>query len=93
MEKLEQSQTRLKNALLRLEKVIEAGFAQMDIENQALKNELLKYKGEKNTTVGRKRTVKDDSASGGLKGMDNLVNASVSNEIDLSLKELKKLVG
>jgi hypothetical protein len=92
MEKLEKSQDALKNALIRLEKVIEAYFMKMELENQTLKNELLKYKGEKPATTGRKRTAKDETASGAKSG-GSLVNADVSNEIDLSLKELKKLVG
>lgn len=86
MEKLEQSREALKNALIRLEKVIEAGFTQMKMENQALEHELLKYK-----VSSRKRITKGVTATGSTE--DNLVNASVSNEIDLSLKELKKLVG
>lgn len=92
MEKLEKSKDALKNALIRLEKVIEAHFVQMELENQTLKNELLKYKGEKPATATRKRVAKEDTAPASKSGA-SLVNASVSNEIDLSLKELKKLVG
>ena len=93
MSKLKQAKTRLQDAIIRLETAIQKKFLKLEVENNTLKAQLTKPKGEAKgkqeaevaPAVTTKRKSKDE------KTLD-LINAKTSNEIDISLNELKKLV-
>lgn len=93
MEKLIKSKERLKAALSRLEGVFESVVAKLELaelENKALKVELLKFKNEKPVAT-RKKTVR----AGEMEELktEDLLSKNVFNEVDLSLKALRKMVG
>lgn len=88
MKELEKAKERIKDALIRLERAIEAKNAKLELENQALREELNKLKLVDKSPSSRKGAAKITVGE-----EENLLDKSVLSEVDLSLKELKKLMG
>lgn len=93
MDGLERSKERLKKSLVQLENTINSKFAKYEIDNLALKEQLVKYKQQKTTTTLKKPANEEFQNEDSLEGYEQLVTTATVGAIDLSLQELKKLVG
>jgi hypothetical protein len=92
MERLNLAKNRLKKAISKLESVIEKKVGELERENSLLRTEVIKLKQEsKKHEVEQSQTAKKKPAK--LAEAPQLVNEDTTNQIDLSLSELKKLVG
>lgn len=97
MAELEASKQLLKESLKRLQNIVSERIENLESENSSLrtqiiqlKQEILKLKSEEKPAAIAKKS----SSKSKQKTMDpDLLSAETSSEIDLTLTELKKLVG
>lgn len=99
MEELEQSKHQLKDSLKRLQDTVFERINSLEGENNILRTQIIQLKQEilKFKTDSEKLNVPTKS-KGATKAKQksleaDLLNTEASNEIDLTLSELKKLVG
>ena len=92
MNKLEKSKERLRNAFMRIEAAISSKLARMQLENQMLREELVKLQQKKTQAPSASRRALKEGMSLRL---EETFSASdrAKDEVSLSIKELKKLVG
>lgn len=101
MEELDNSKRVLKESLKRLQEIVSAKIEKLETENSLLrtqiiqlKQEVLKLKTDSDIVVVRsKDKAEQKSKQKTLGGDSDLLSNEATNEIDLTLSELKKLVG
>lgn len=92
MSNLEQAKIRLQEAMTKLEVVIQKRLLQFEIENNSLKAEISRFTKETSSKQETNAAVTSSKKKGKEDKALDLINAKTSNEVDLSLNELKRLV-
>ena len=93
MTDLEKSKERLKNSLIRLENAINNKIAKLELEAHLLREQVLQLKQDKAIPPTGPKRAKKEEPHIDFRGEQPLVGNKASSEIDLSLKELRKLLG
>jgi hypothetical protein len=94
MSNLEKSRDRLKAAFARLENAIEKKISALEVANLNLSEEITSLKEELQTTINPPQANELETAKKelSLQFDSGLISKQASQQIDLSLSELKKLV-
>lgn len=97
MSELEASKQLLKESLKRLQNIVSERIETLESENSSLRTQIIQLKQEILKSKSDEKPVAAPKKSAGKskqRSMDpDLLSAETSSEIDLTLNELKKLVG